>query len=158
MVARFSVCLVVAAICFSGPSAQAQNYLYVPEEGGVVDLDTGLVWVDVTSAIGSATYDYAVANMLGHYTDWEAENGHTPHNDWRLPIVEEILDGHLRGLYDAMVDAGVGPYQARHWAGDPKFKEKGKWYAWQASVYSGVVSKEPVKGAAYIMLVRQIAQ
>ena len=155
MFARFSTLLLIAAACFSSTAAQAQNFVYSEEEGGLVDLDTGLVWVDVSNAIGTATYDYAVNNMPGHYTDWEVENGRTPHDDWRLPLVEEILDAHGKRLYDAMDDAGVAPYTARHWAGDPKFKQKGKWYAWQASVYSGEVSKEPIKGAAYIMLVRQ---
>jgi hypothetical protein len=139
--------LSVFFVLLAAASAQAQNFVYSEEEGGMIDLNTGLVWVDVTNDVGSATYDFAVNNMPSHYTAWEIENG-IPHDDWRLPSVAEF-SGASDGLFEALGAGYIG-----HWASDPKFKYRGKWMAYQFNIVTGQTRTSSINGATYMILVR----
>jgi len=65
--------------------------------GGMVDLETGLVWSMSVSRItlSDYTWDYAMQYVPSQFAESEWSFGYT---DWRLPTVDELYDAGMRGL------------------------------------------------------------
>ncbi len=99
--------LVVLAVCtvaFAAVSLQAKtslaqtgNWEYVPELGGTLDWDTGLVWGDQK---GISTWDGAVA-----YVSRLSTNTGLP---WRLPTVDECQVAAAHGICGAIPSTSTG--------------------------------------------------
>jgi hypothetical protein len=148
----FAAKLLLAAF-LSVQAAQAQSlFVYDELEGGLIDTTTGLVWVDVSN-FTTATYDYAVNILPDRYA--ESEWG-LPWTNWRTPTKAEMLDSQSKGLYEAMIAAGMAAYPAGHWAADAPFKLRGKWHAYQVNIQTGEVRTSKTNQVAYVMLVREV--
>jgi hypothetical protein len=88
--------------------AQTDNWQYVPELGGYLDWDTGLVWGEQR---GISTWDGAVA-----YTDRLRTNTGFP---WRLPTVAECQLAAANGICEAIPSTAQG---RSCWTADAKNK------------------------------------
>jgi hypothetical protein len=116
--------------------ASDSAYLYDSVEGGLVDVETGLVWASEFGleflTTGLSTYDYANGVMPGLYMDSVYGGGY---EDWRCPTKAELEDAISKDLYDQLLltsiyaDANT-PYPNGYWSSDPPFRKKGMWSAY----------------------------
>jgi hypothetical protein len=134
--------LVVLAVCtvaFAGISLQANTSLaqtgweYVPELGGYLDWDTGLVWGEHSRTISNSswTWDGAQNIYLPQYRQL------TGIADWRLPTVAEAQSAIAHGVDDVILIPGTA---TSIWTSDTP-KKKG--YAYMININTGTTFLTP---------------
>ena len=141
-----SVCLLLTTTL---AQAQTSAYVWDENEGGLLDLETGLVWGFGPSNIpegGSYTYQYAMDHAGEDYVDLGWGFGF---NDWRVPTKAELLDAvdkdvYLELSYQAAAEGLPQPYVNGYWAADPPFKQRGLWYGYHVRLDNGEVTSVSV--------------
>jgi len=111
--------------------AQTGNWEYVPELGGYLDWDTGLVWGEhsiTVSGWGSWSWDGAQDIYLPSYRTL------TGIQNWRMPTVAELQSAAAHGI-NAVIN---NPYpRGSCWTSDTKSKGWSKFAHYQVSPTTG---------------------